>query len=509
MARGAVLTAASRVTMTVAGAGLMLLMARVLGPAGLGDFAVAQTLVFLLLAGSTFGVEHGIVYYVSSGRWAPRAAWVASQRLALVAGALGIAVTMIVRLLVPAVLQHLSVPATMLAVGALPFQLSWWYAAYHALAGGHYDRYALPFALQALLVLVLAAAGAIIGGAVGAVAGLLLSHVLTAAVMLGRQHGLATRPASNAAAPEPSTGQPPPSSRPSMFRAAIRFGAKGYAAGALQVISLRLDLLVLGAGAAGAAVGRYSLAVSITSAVWLLPQALADVMYPRVAALSAASGADAEAARRRAEEKCLRHCVLVILVASAVGALGLLGLVVPIFGVGFTASVTLGLVLLPGCALLGFYAPLSAAVVGRGRPDLVLRSNLVVTPLTVVLYLVLIPSLHALGAALASSIAYALCFAVLAAVYRHVSGRGLLVTMAPTRAELCDYRALARAARASRTAPAQAATASAQGVTVPAQAVTASTQHAKAPAQPATTSTQAVTAPARAGGAGVASGASA
>ena len=64
-------------------------------------------------------------------------------------------------------------------------------------------------------------------------------------------------------------------------------GFKGYAANGLQLLNYRLDVFVLAAVASTAAVGQYSVAVAMTSVLWLLPSALADVLYPRVAHLHA------------------------------------------------------------------------------------------------------------------------------------------------------------------------------------------------------------------------------
>ncbi len=427
------MSGASRAGVAVAGAATTILIARLLGPAGAGAFAIAQTLLLVLMVAMTLGVEHGIVYYVSSGRWRARLAFRDSQRLALLSGVAGAGAGLLARALVPRAFHGLSPAVTLVAVAALPFALSWFYASYVALATDRYEGFVLPPAVQSALALLFVGILAAIDGVPGAVLGFTISHVITAvATLAGSRHALRR----STAAPEPASG--------GQLRRAVSFGIKGYAANALQLVNYRLDLFILNATAAAAVVGHYSVAVSVTSVMWLLPQALSDVLFPRVAALSARSGAHHAEMRAFAEAKSLRHSVLATIVVAIALALGLVFLVVPIYGAAFHQSTVLGLILLPGVALLGISSPLLATIVGRGHPGLSLVGALAVTPPTVVMYLVLIPALHAPGAALASSVSYAAMFALALVFYRRVTGANPLRLMRPTRSELADYRGLAR-----------------------------------------------------------------
>jgi O-antigen/teichoic acid export membrane protein len=434
MASGAVMSALSRGLVTLASAATTILVAHVLGPSGFGAYVVAQTLLIVLMVVATLGVDHGILYYVSSGRWSPTSAFRGSQRLALVCGVTGAGGGVLARILVPQAFHGLSLAIAVAAAATLPFALSWFYGSYVALGTGHYEGYVLPPALQSLLALCLVSGLAIVDGVPGAVLGFVLAHVITALVRYGASRRSFAPPPG---ATETNRGQ---------LRRAVGFGIKGYAANSLQMINYRLDLFILNATAAGVAVGHYGLAVSVTSVMWLLPQALSDVLFPRVAALSGRSGEHSEMLRL-AEAKSLRHCVLITLFVAIVCALALVFLVVPIYGAAFRPSVVLGFILLPGAAVLAIANPLSAAIVARGHPGLILRGALVVTPLTVAAYVLLIPSLHAVGAALASSASYTATFVLAAIFYRRVTGRNPLLLMLPTRSEFADFQGLANLAR--------------------------------------------------------------
>lgn len=431
MTAGATMSALSRASVSVTAAAAMIVVAHLLGPAGLGAYAAAQTLIAVLLVVTTVGIEHGIVYYVSSGRWKAVAAFRCSQRLALGSGLAGAVAAIVLRLTLPGAFHGLSLLVTAVAAMSLPFALSWLYGAYVALAIDRYEAFALPWAVQSGLALCLVAGLAAFYGVGGAVLGVAVSHVITCGIRLrpGRRLAMA------------SHGSPEQDGSP--LRQAVGFGIKGYLANSLQALNYRLDLLILNAFAAGAAVGHYAVAVAVTSLVWLLPQALGDVLYPRVAAIRSSGGEAREELLRFSEAKAVRHAAIATVAVSLIVVLGLYVCVRPMFGAAFGSTIELGLILLPGVMLLAMANPLSAAVVARGRPGLMLRATLTVTPPTIALYAVLIPVLHAIGAALASSISYAAMFLVVAAFYRRLTHTNPFRLIVPSRSELDDYRALA------------------------------------------------------------------
>jgi O-antigen/teichoic acid export membrane protein len=430
---GAVMSAASRITVAVTGAAATTLVARLLGPEGAGGYAIAQTLILVLTVATTLGVEHGIAYYVSSGRWAAAPAYRSAQRVAIVSGLAGMALAFGVRLLVPSAFGDLSVGTTAIAIAALPFSLSWLYATYLALATDRYEAYALPPALQSATALIFVAVLAALFDVAGAVAGFALAHVVTAlavAATTGRR--LTATDAARATSDDPHP-----------LRRAIAFGLKGYLANALQFLNYRVDVFILAALAGTAAVGQYSVAVAVTGVMWLLPQALSEVLFPRVAALRARADGDAE--RAFVETKSLRHTVVVVIVSTVVLAGAIVLLIVPVYGAAFQPAIELGLILLPGAALIGIAGTLSATIVGHGRPGYSLAIALVTTPITIALYALLIPKFDATGAAVGSSLSYTLSFLLAAAFYRRVTGAAVLPRLIPTRSELADYRALAPA----------------------------------------------------------------
>jgi O-antigen/teichoic acid export membrane protein len=423
------MAATSRIVATAAGALATVLLARLLGPGSFGTYALAASLIALLVAATTLGIEHGIAYYVGAGAWEPRAAHSTALKVSATAGLAGAVVGMVVRLLFPSAFAGLSVGLTVVAVAALPFALVGLYSSYIALATDRYETYMFIPAFQAGAFLVLAALGAGLFGVSGAVIGLTASAVIVgvASAMWGMKR-----------LPEGEAGAP------GVLRRAISFGMKGYAANALGTVSYRADLFILAAVASAAAVGSYATAVAATSLLWLLPRALSDVLYPRVARLSTTGD---DAALEMVETKSLRHVSLMTIVTVPLLVVALEFLVVPIFGPGYEPAINLALILLPGVALTSVTGVLVSSVVGRGKPMYTLYAGLVTLPLTLALYAGLIPWLEASGAALASSISYLFSFLLISWYYRRLTGRRVLPLLIPTGAEVDDLRALPRVIR--------------------------------------------------------------
>jgi O-antigen/teichoic acid export membrane protein len=422
------MSAASRIWVTLAGGITTIVLARVLGPRDWGAYSIATSLLLILAAATTLGVDQGIAYFVGARKWEPRAAFGSALRMAAVAGTLGAAVGLAARAVVPSAFAGLPFWLVAVTAAGVPFSLALVYASAVALASDRYEASMTMPAVQAALLLAVSIPAAVWFGRSGAVVALTMATVAAAlgAVVWARRR-------------LPQAGP----TQPGQLRRAISFGIKGYGANALQLVNYQLDLFILAAVASATAVGQYALAVSATTLLILLPRALSAVLYPRVARLSATGD---EAAREMVETKSLRHVSLIVGVTTVCMAAALELLVVPVFGEGYRPAINLGLILLPGAAAIGLSTVLAATVVGRGKPIYSLYGAFIVTPITIVLYATMIPWLHASGAALASTISYLGSFLFFCVFYRRVTARRVLPLLVPTRSEFADLRALGHAA---------------------------------------------------------------
>ena len=153
----------------------------------------------------------------------------------------------------------------------------------------------------------------------------------------------------------------------------------------------------------------------MSQSIWLLANAVAAVLAPRLTA-----SAPSEAAR--VTPLVCRNTLLM----SAVAALGL-GAVSPwllpaLFGGDFDAAVAPLLWLLPGTVALAGSKVLTSYVFSQGQVFTNSMITLASLAVTLVADFALIPAFGVTGAAIASSIAYGVHFALSLVAYRRLSG---------------------------------------------------------------------------------------
>ena len=424
---GATLAVSSQVVAAITGGLLGIVVARLLGPDGTGEFNLVLTSMVVLTVVCSLGVEVGLNYLVSGGRWAAAAALRQAQLAALVLGAGGAALGLGLALaLQGSLFRGVSLTAVAVGVGSLPFALSWTYTSFAALATDRYEAYATAIGAQNSVAVVLGGALAAGFGVTGAVAGVSISHVLVAAASY--HWGV------RAFGPAPARWLRDALAR---VRAAAAFGIRANVANVLQLFNYRADLFVLNAFVSQGEVGRYAVATSVTALGQLMPRALASVVMPRVAALDSRTDRDA---LDMVVVKSVRHAVLIAWAMSVLLA-GALLLVPVVYGSGFEGAIVLGLVLIPGISFIAVGAVLSSTIVGKGKPQYSLYNVLMVTPLTLALYATLIPTLGAIGAAVASTASYIATTVIAWFYFRRVTGLDASV-LRPGADEIRDYRLL-------------------------------------------------------------------
>ncbi len=192
-----------------------------------------------------------------------------------------------------------------------------------------------------------------------------------------------------------------------LLRAAMRFGAKSYIFMLTRLLNLRIDAFLLTAFAAGGvkAVGLYSVATSLAEFILIIPDSIRLSLFPMVA------GNRTTGANQLTSMSCRHTMLLTLLAALGYIALGPM-IISQVYGVAFTEAVTPLLVLLPGVILLAQTNLWYSDLPGRGKPEIAAYSALLALVATIGFNLALIPSYGAVGAAAASSCAYALEFGV-------------------------------------------------------------------------------------------------
>ena len=190
-----------------------------------------------------------------------------------------------------------------------------------------------------------------------------------------------------------------------------------------QYANYRLDVFFVAAWSGPSAVGLYAVAVSLSWAPWYVADAVARSLFP------VACG---EATRGTIPHRTLR--------AAAVGALLTLGvslIVLPasfvlvplLFGQAFAQASVLLAVLLPGVMALAMTKMYASVLTSRGLQSRVSYIAGMAAILTVVGNIILVPFLDAMGAAIASTIAYTASGTATMLSVRQETGLGVSVIL--------------------------------------------------------------------------------
>jgi O-antigen/teichoic acid export membrane protein len=419
-----------------AAAVLSIVLARTIGPSGTGHFALLVTLAGLTAMIVSLGLTAGITFEVSRGRWSVRAAFRTSYLASLVMGLTGFVGGLIVFLLLhDSVFQGISTDLAVVALASVPPVIAYQFADAILLGRERYEGYATLELSHAGTLLALGAGLALAFGLSGATVGLPAAAVVGAVV--------------GALLLLPEAKRDAVKDRAESLTRALRFGLQSWGANLLQQINYRFDVLILAAFAGAGDVGVYSVALTLTSVAWVLPQALQTVVFPRVASLDeeAVAGEITSEESDFALAKAVRHGVLLTLPTALIISLLLLIAVPLLYGSKFYDTIWLGFILLPGTLMLGVAKITGSGVTGRGQPRYALYGSGLTAALALALYFGLIPPFGAWGAAVASSLTYV--FGALVGFYffwrvTHIRLREALV---PRSDDVADYGGLLRLGR--------------------------------------------------------------
>jgi O-antigen/teichoic acid export membrane protein len=218
------------------------------------------------------------------------------------------------------------------------------------------------------------------------------------------------------------------------IRAAFSFALPCYLGNLTQFLNYRLDLFILGVLAGYAAVGRYTLAVSLGQLIWLLSTSAASVLLPKIAASSDGSGDENQAIQNTNRLNRL------IFTASVISAMCLgvaASQAIPLlYGEAFWPSFPALVLILPGIAVFSTVNILAAYIAGIGQPRLNLLVAVVALLVTVSLDLYLIPKFGILGASLASTASYSVSAILTIILYVRKTGSPVRQILFPTGEDL-------------------------------------------------------------------------
>jgi O-antigen/teichoic acid export membrane protein len=406
-------TLLARTGMTVNSVVAGVVVARLLGAEGLGSLAVLNVMVATAAQLSSAGLPSANTYFISRDQNRLAAVALNSLVFALAAGsALAILLTWLARWQ-PGLFNSISPRLVAIAALSVPFQLITLLGLNVFLAVGRVDRFNLldlagqSFVLiNALLALLILRRGLWTLVSLNTAASILVSIVIV--WLIGREM-LRRKKARSLVRPEAR-----------LFGEMLRYGLKFHVSLLAGMLIFRADLLVVNHFRGAAAAGVYAVASQVAMMLMLLPGVIATLLFPRISA-------DADASGRLT---CLvsRHTAFVMLIICllAVPASLLLPL---LYGAAFADVKVQLLILLPGVYLIGLESVLVQHFNATGLPAAIPLFWIATLLINVALVFALVPAYGARGAAVASTVTYALIFALVALYFRARTRRGIAETL--------------------------------------------------------------------------------
>jgi len=384
------LTVANQVTSLTLSIVGGIILARELGPASNGIFAmlilVPQTAVNLL----TRGADQTILYFVASKRWEEHEIYPILMGMFVYLFGLGAIILGLVYYYRSSLLGN--VPTDLLLICTIVYPLDLLRGLLNGILVGRrefrLETICGIFSGLARLLLVFLMVSVLHLGVSGAVYAFVLGAFLSAASYHFSCRRVIT-----------STGQRIELS-PQKLLPAIGYGIKASVSNIIAVLNYRMDQFLLNFIAGPSAVGIYVLAVSIAEKVWLVTHNATKAFFPRMAASEKSQSDLADTACR------LAGILLPILVLVSLTVAAISTVIPAVYGVKFAGSVAVIRWLLPGITLVAFAKVFSHFLAARGRPGLNAVAGVFGILVNLIANLILVPRYGAVGAAAATTLSY-------------------------------------------------------------------------------------------------------
>lgn len=209
--------------------------------------------------------------------------------------------------------------------------------------------------------------------------------------------------------------------RPDEQKTLLRYSGKSHPEMLFQQVLMRGDQLFVGVMLPAAALGHYAMAVAAVELLVIIPEAVTTPLMKRLLQQDAEMEAMTPFALRVTATVMLAGCF----------GMAVLGewLIVILFGVAYKPAYPALLLLLPGLLATCHASILRLDLLGKGRPGTLSFIIGVATLINLILNFVLIPRYGIEGAAVANSISYILVAAMMLALYCRLTGVSVFSTL--------------------------------------------------------------------------------
>ena len=397
--------------------GTSVIVARWLGTTGVGSLAVLSVTVALAVQLGCAGLPSANTYFISQDRTKLARVWSNALLFAMLAGSMIALLVILLARWKPSLFGHVPLELVTLAAASIPFQLINLLGLNVLLGIERVTQFNVLDALSQLLLFVNALVAFIMGVDLfvlvlfNTVTSVLVSLIVVAIIFrnVGKLSTEVLR------------------LDPQLFKRMIGYGLKFYISVVAGIIILRIDLLLVNKIRGASEAGIYAVAAQMSTLLILLPSVIATLLFPRVSAVQDLEGDLTMRATRHTAFVMFIVCLVAVPFAFALPY---------VYGQSFRGSTVQLLILLPGVLLLGVESVMVQHFNAQGLPFTIPVFWIICVVANMGLNLIVIPRFGANGAAVVSTITYALIFVLVAVYFRTKTGNTLSTALVLRQNEL-------------------------------------------------------------------------
>jgi O-antigen/teichoic acid export membrane protein len=381
-------------------------LARALGAEGRGQLAVIMLLPAMLSTFLNLGVSPANVFYISSGRVSSNIALRTSMLLAFSFSLLGVSIS-VPLLLFKSDTLFPGAPLWLLLLGMSLFPIQLLDGFFVSIINGQqrFKEYAAISLLSPFLYLAALSAFVWIlnSGVIGAVASKLVVSIVSLMVLFFFFRNFFREPCSKRDIVHYS-------------KQCFNYGGRSHLSNIMAFVNYRADLFILNLFLSSANLGIYAISIALAESLWLLSKGINTVLLPKLSELH-----NAEKKRKMLTPFIARWVFLLTFAAATVAAIIIPYAINLLYGAEFMPGAQTFRVLLIGIALGSFSRVLANDIAARDFPQYNFYASIAVVSVNVTMNFILIPKWGILGAAAATSFAYAFNSILKICIYSTVS----------------------------------------------------------------------------------------
>lgn len=406
----------------------VILIARILGPEGQGQYTLITLLVTMLFTFLNFGFNVSSTYYIGKGKiYDEQTIFKTNVVMVIVLSTASILMgILLIMFLKDVFFSGVSVTFLYVMLLSLPFYfiLNFTQSIFLGYQNFNVINIAAIFTQLLTLILTLIFLLGFQMNVLGAVLAFILSHMVSSillVIILLNKYPLSLKKGTF---------------NKNYVKEAFTYGIKIHISNLISFFNYRADTLLIAYFLTPAAVGIYNVAVNIAERLWIVSQSVSNVLFPKISSMENDDEKD------YLTTMLTRNVLVISLIGSIVLVLLCDFLILLLFGSQYKASSLPLKILMPGIVFLSVDRILSQDLAGRGKPEMSMYTSIVTIVLNIILNIIFIPKYGLAGAAFSTSVSYSMAFFIKVIIFNRLTNQKFSSILIMNRQDFALYQKL-------------------------------------------------------------------